>query len=66
MKVKLINVGRNNVNTTITVKNEKELRKAVGQHILSRSWGFEATDTPNKYEVVAGFRTVGEIEIIQA
>lgn len=66
MKVRLINVGRGNVNTTVEAKNANDLRKKMGTYILSRNWDFEETDDPLIYDVVAGFRTIGKVEIIQS
>lgn len=64
MTAKLIDLGRNKVNKTIEVKNTKELHKIIGSHLLSNGWGMYETDTPNKYYIEAGFRTVGYVEII--
>jgi hypothetical protein len=65
MKIQLINVGRNNVNKTLTVKNEKELWKELRQHILSRYIDLQETETPNTYNIFAGMRTVGQIKITE-
>jgi hypothetical protein len=65
MEIELINVGRNNVNKTLTVKNEKQMWKELHQHILSRYIELEETETPNTYDICVGMRTVGQIKITE-
>lgn len=36
MKAQLIDLGRNNINKTVEVKDEKALHKEIGKHILSK------------------------------
>jgi hypothetical protein len=43
IKAQFIELGRNNINKVVTVKNERELHKEIGKHILSKNWGMEAT-----------------------
>lgn len=64
MKAEFIDVGRNKVNKVVEVKNEKELHKEIGKHILSKNWGMEETDTPDLWEITSGFRTVGTVKIL--
>ena len=65
MKIELINVGRHNVNKIVEVKNENYIRKEVGKYLLSRGWDLHETKEPKTYDVVAGFRTVGQVKILE-
>ena len=64
MELQLINLGRNNINKTVTVKNEKAMWTELSKHLMSRSIELSPTDEPNKYDVyVGGFRNVGQVII---
>lgn len=63
MEIQLINLGRNNVNKTVTVKNENEMWREIKKHLLSKDIELTETDEPNKYTVWAGMRNVGELII---
>lgn len=43
-KVKLINVGRNNINMTVDVKNSDAMRREISKYILSRIENVELID----------------------
>lgn len=64
MKVEFINLGRTNLNTTLEVKNERELYKEIQKHLISKRWGMDETDTPDLYEISSGFRVVGYVKIL--
>jgi len=62
MELQLINLGRNKVNKTITVKNEKAMFREISSHLMSNSIELSKTETENEYDVlVGGFRNVGKI-----
>jgi hypothetical protein len=63
MKVKLINLGRDNINKEIEIKNPSfsKVYKEVKKHLLSKHPDIEETADPHTFNVVAGFRTVGQI-----
>jgi len=65
MKLELINVGRNKVNEIIIIKNAGQIYKAVSKYLLSKNFYFiEVEENSNVYDIVAGFRTVGQIKLI--
>ncbi len=63
MQLKLINLGRNNVNQTITLKKPSfsTILKEVKKHIGSKYPDIEETEDPQTYDVFAGMRCVGQI-----
>jgi hypothetical protein len=64
MELTMINLGRNNVNKTVVVKNEKAMWQELSKHIMSRGIELSETDEPNKYDVFVGmFRCVGQVII---
>ena len=64
MTIQLINLGRNNINKTVVVKNEKGMWRELSKHLMSRSIELSQTDEPNKYDVYVGmFRNVGQVII---
>jgi len=64
MELTMINLGRNNVNKTVVVKNEKAMWRELSKHIMSRGIELCETDEPNKYDVFVGmFRCVGQVII---
>lgn len=66
MKAKLINVGRNSVNKIVEVKNAKELQKEIGKHLSSKGWGLELeSESPERYSINTGWRTAGEVIILE-
>lgn len=65
IKAQFINLGRNNINETVTVKNTKELHKEIGKHILSKGWGMEMTNVPNEYSITSGWANVGTVLILE-
>lgn len=65
MQFKLINIGRNKVNKTITVKSEDQLIKAVKREgmLMSNDIDLFTEDDGKTYQViVGGFRPVGTVE----
>ena len=65
MKVKFINIGRENISFTRQHKGElsyKWLLKQVRPYLLSRNIDFEE-NTKGTITVFAGMRTVGEIKV---
>ena len=67
MELQLINLGRNNVNKAVIVKNKKEIWRELSKHLNSKSIELSETDEPNKYDVYVGvFRNVGQIIIKQS
>jgi hypothetical protein len=64
MELQLINLGRNKINKTVVVKNEKGMWRELSKHLMSRSIELSETNEPNKYDVYVGvFRNVGQIII---
>ena len=64
MELQLINLGRNNINKTINVKNEKAMWRELSKHLMSKVIELSETDEPNKYNVYVGmFRNVGQVII---
>lgn len=63
MELKLINLGRNQVNQTIKLNKPSysAVLKEVKKHILSKHPDIEETEDPHVYDVFAGFRPVGQI-----
>lgn len=63
MKLKLIDLGRNNVNAEVEIKKPSftKVLKQVKQHILTKYPDIMTTDDPQTFEVVCGFRAVGKI-----
>jgi len=64
MVAKFIDLGRGKVNTTVTVKDTKELHKEIQKHVASKNWDMYETETPNVYAVDSGWRSIGKVEII--
>lgn len=65
MKAQFINLGRNDVNCTVTVKNEDALHREIGKHILSKGWGMEPTAEPDVWAITSGWNTVGKVKILE-
>ncbi len=64
MELQLINLGRNNINKTVVVKNEKAMWRELSKHLMSNGIELSPTDEPNKYDVYVGmFRNVGQVII---
>jgi hypothetical protein len=64
IKAQFIDLGRNNVNKIVEVKDTKALHKEIGKHILSKGWGMDETNEPNVYAVTSGWNTVGTVKIL--
>lgn len=66
MVIELINVGRRQVNKTVVVKNWNGVWRELGKHLMSKDVELvEQENEKDKYMVVCGARTAGEIKIIQ-
>ncbi len=64
MELTMINLGRNNINKTVIVKDEKAMWREIRKHLMSKSIELSETDEPNKYDVYVGtFRSVGQVII---
>ncbi len=64
MELTMINLGRNNINKTVTIKNEKAMWKEISKYLMSKDIELSETDEPNKCDVyVGGFRKVGQVII---
>lgn len=63
MELKLINLGRNNVNQTITLKKPSysAILKEVKKHLGSKYPDIEETEDEHTFNIVAGVRVVGQI-----
>ena len=61
----LIDVGRNKVNKTVTVKSASALHKEIQKCLFSKGWGMDEV-TENEYIITAGWATVGTVKIISA
>ncbi len=60
----MINLGRNNINKTVTIKNEKAILKEISKYLMSKNIELSETDELNKYDVYVGvFRKVGQVII---
>jgi len=64
IKAQLINLGRNNVNKVVEVKNTQDLHKEIGKYILAKGWGMEQTEDESLYTVTSGWRVVGHVKIL--
>lgn len=64
IKAEFINLGRNNINRIVEVKDTKALHKEIGKHVLSPGWGMEESDEPNLYFVYAGWNIVGHVKVL--
>lgn len=61
----LINVGRKQINKTITVKDVTALHKEIDKHLLSSGWGMAESETnADIYILTSGIREVGQVKII--
>lgn len=65
IKAQFIDLGRNNVNKIVEVKDTKALHKEIGKHILSKGWGMEETKEPDVWAITAGWATVGTVKILE-
>jgi len=65
IKAQFIDLGRNNVNKIVEVKNEGQLHKEIGKHILSKGWGMEPTEDPCMWHITSGWNTVGKVKILE-
>lgn len=64
MELQMINLGRNNINKTVVVKNEKAMWRELSKHLMSKGIELSETDEQNKYDVYVGvFRNVGQVII---
>jgi hypothetical protein len=64
MELTMINLGRNNINKTVTIKNEKAMWREISKYLMSKNIELSETDEPNKYDVYVGvFRKVGQVII---
>jgi hypothetical protein len=64
MELTMINLGRNNINKTVTIKNEKAILKEISKYLMSKNIELNETDELNKYDVYVGvFRKVGQVII---
>jgi hypothetical protein len=64
MELTIINLGRNNINKTVTIKNEKAILKEISKYLMSKNIELNETDELNKYDVYVGvFRKVGQVII---
>jgi hypothetical protein len=63
MQLKLINLGRNNINTTVTLKKPSysAVLKEVKKHLGSKYPDIEETADPHIFDIYAGMRCVGQI-----
>jgi len=64
IKAQLIDLGRNNVNKVVEVKNTQALHKEIGRYILAKDWGMEQTDDESLYTVTSGWGVVGKVKIL--
>ena len=65
MEIQMINLGRNKVNKTVTVKDEKAMWRELGKHLASKSIELQRVENdPERYDVYVGvFRNVGQVII---
>lgn len=63
MQLKFINLGRNNVNETISLKKPSysAILKAVKKHVSSKHPDIEETEDEHTFNVISGVRIVGQI-----
>lgn len=64
IKAEFINLGRNNVNRIVEVKDTKALHKEIDKHILFPGWGMDESDDPDLYFVYSGWNIVGSVRIL--
>ena len=65
MKAEFINLGRNDINKTVEVKNTKALHREIQKHVISRNWDMMESETENIYDVFSGLRSIGQVKIIE-
>lgn len=63
MELKLINLGRNQVNQSVILKKPSysAILKEVKKHVLSKFPDIEETEDPHTFDIFAGFRCIGQI-----
>lgn len=62
MELQLINFGRNNINKTVKVKDEKAMWRQLQKNLGSKDIELSQTDEPDKYDCYVGvFRKVGQV-----
>ena len=66
MKARLINLGRNNVNEEIHVKDETALKRVISKHVFHEDWTFEQSprEEDERY-VVHGMNVIGSAKILE-
>ncbi len=66
IKAQLIDLGKNKINRTVEVKNVDQLHSEIAKHILSINWEMEESETEGLYTVYAGFRNIGQVQILES
>lgn len=63
MKIKLINVGRNQVNRGIEMDKPTwgKIVKEVKKHLASKYFDIDESEDANNFNITAGYRPVGKI-----
>jgi len=64
MRVKLTNIGRGKFCGEVNVSTYNSLLKEIGKHLMSREVDIVAPVGSSKGDVLAGFHTVGQVELI--
>lgn len=65
MQLELINVGRGQINKTVTIKNPSftKVYKEVGKYLASKHFDIEETENEGEYNITVNVRCVGKIKV---
>ena len=66
MKVQIINLGRNNVNKEVYVKDIEALKREISRHVIYDDWTLEESrKEDNEYYVIHGMDVIGAVKILK-
>lgn len=66
MKVIISNLGRNNVNKEVYVKDFEALKREIGRHVIYDDWSLEESrKEEDEYYVIHGMDVIGTIKILK-
>lgn len=67
MKVQLINLGRNNVNEIVHVRDQAALERLISRNVFYDDWEFEQSPREeNEYYVIHGMDVIGTIKTLES
>ena len=66
MKAQLINLGRNNINKIVFLKDNKALSREIERCVMSPGWTIvEDPKDDNSYHVLRGMDIIGRVKILE-